>query len=208
MVHEGSRLRCWLGNTYFQRQSRVCTHMSSFDIFILYRHHQKNLTLITAYNLRFVTDATVAVFIAVLLFVLPSKAPRFCPGRSRSFEPGAVWETQPVTHLNMLRTSCIGAHGEFIGSAATTQGASSAPRLLSWKVVQKKLPWGIVLLLGGGFALAKGSEVSKNRLVNLVWFKNTCFCGNDELTPQNWTLNFYNTIMKSPHLLNCLCGCS
>uniref|UniRef100_H3DFK1 Solute carrier family 13 member 5 n=1 Tax=Tetraodon nigroviridis TaxID=99883 RepID=H3DFK1_TETNG len=78
----------------------------------------------------FVTDATVAVFVAVLLFVLPSKAPRFCPRRSRRFEP------------------------------ATNQSASPAPRLLSWKVVQKKLPWGIVLLLGGGFALAKGSEVS------------------------------------------------
>lgn len=106
MVHEGSGLRCRLGNTYFQRQSRVCTHISSVDIFILYRYYQKNLTLITGYNLRFVTDATVAVFIAVLLFVLPSKAPRFCPGRSQSFEPGAVWETQPITHLNMLRTSC------------------------------------------------------------------------------------------------------
>lgn len=35
---------------------------------------------------------------------------------------------------------------------------SSAP-LLSWKIAQKKLPWNIVLLLGGGFALAKGSEV-------------------------------------------------
>jgi len=38
---------------------------------------------------------------------------------------------------------------------------SSAPStaLLSWKIAQKKLPWNIVLLLGGGFALAKGSEV-------------------------------------------------
>uniref|UniRef100_A0A667Y6K7 Solute carrier family 13 member 5 n=1 Tax=Myripristis murdjan TaxID=586833 RepID=A0A667Y6K7_9TELE len=57
----------------------------------------------------YVTDATVAVFIAVLLFILPSKA----------------------------------------------------PPLLTWKVAQKKLPWSIVLLLGGGFALAKGSEVSR-----------------------------------------------
>lgn len=35
----------------------------------------------------------------------------------------------------------------------------SAPPLLTWQVTQKKMPWNIVLLLGGGFALAKGSEV-------------------------------------------------
>ncbi|XP_051847461.1 Na(+)/citrate cotransporter isoform X2 [Antechinus flavipes] len=34
------------------------------------------------------------------------------------------------------------------------------PPLLTWKVVQEKLPWGVVLLLGGGFALAKGCETS------------------------------------------------
>ncbi|XP_034025054.1 solute carrier family 13 member 5 [Thalassophryne amazonica] len=78
----------------------------------------------------YVSDATVAVLIAVLLFVLPSKPPHFCSWRSQSFDtvPG------PST------------------------GSTSA--LLTWKVVQKKLPWGIVLLLGGGFALAKGSEDS------------------------------------------------
>uniref|UniRef100_A0A671TPL9 Solute carrier family 13 member 5 n=1 Tax=Sparus aurata TaxID=8175 RepID=A0A671TPL9_SPAAU len=62
----------------------------------------------------YVTDATVAIFIAILLFVLPSQPPP----------------------------------------------AGTTPPLLTWKVAQKKLPWGIVLLLGGGFALAKGSEVS------------------------------------------------
>uniref|UniRef100_A0A671ML61 Solute carrier family 13 member 5-like n=1 Tax=Sinocyclocheilus anshuiensis TaxID=1608454 RepID=A0A671ML61_9TELE len=62
----------------------------------------------------YVTDATVAIFIAMLLFILPSRQPRLCFG----------------------------------------------PALLSWKVAQKKLPWNIVLLLGGGFALAKGSEES------------------------------------------------
>ncbi|XP_051933567.1 Na(+)/citrate cotransporter-like [Hippocampus zosterae] len=78
----------------------------------------------------YVTDATVALFVAILLFVLPSKLPHFCPWRTQSFD------------------------------TASHQTSSSAPRLLTWKVVQKKLPWGIVLLLGGGFALAKGSEVS------------------------------------------------
>ncbi|XP_071353156.1 Na(+)/citrate cotransporter [Trachinotus anak] len=78
----------------------------------------------------YVTDATVAIFIAVLLFVLPSKPPRFCSWRTRSFDT--------VPH----------------------QTAGPTPPLLTWKVAQKKLPWGIVLLLGGGFALAKGSEES------------------------------------------------
>ncbi|XP_068173024.1 Na(+)/citrate cotransporter isoform X2 [Antennarius striatus] len=78
----------------------------------------------------YVTDATVALFIAILLFVLPSKPPQFCSRRCQSFE------------------------------AATHQAAGPSPPLLTWKVVQKKLPWGIVLLLGGGFALAKGSEES------------------------------------------------
>jgi len=36
---------------------------------------------------------------------------------------------------------------------------SPVPPLLTWEVTQKKMPWNIVLLLGGGFALAKGSEV-------------------------------------------------
>lgn len=37
----------------------------------------------------------------------------------------------------------------------------NAPKtLLSWKVVHERMPWNIILLLGGGFALAKGSEKS------------------------------------------------
>ncbi|KAM8834672.1 Na(+)/citrate cotransporter-like isoform 1-T1 [Synchiropus picturatus] len=75
----------------------------------------------------FVTDATVSLFISVLLFVLPSEPPRFLCRRSDSdsdVSPGP------------------------------------APSLLTWPVTQKKLAWNIMLLLGGGFALAKGSEVS------------------------------------------------
>ncbi|XP_029029404.1 solute carrier family 13 member 2 [Betta splendens] len=34
------------------------------------------------------------------------------------------------------------------------------PTLLSWSVVQDRMPWNIILLLGGGFALAAGSEES------------------------------------------------
>ncbi|XP_078142701.1 solute carrier family 13 member 5a isoform X2 [Centroberyx gerrardi] len=77
----------------------------------------------------FVTDATVSLFVSVLLFVLPSEPPRYL----------CFWR----------------------GSDAESQvSRGPAPPLLTWQVTQKKMPWNIVLLLGGGFALAKGSEVS------------------------------------------------
>lgn len=33
-----------------------------------------------------------------------------------------------------------------------------SPPLITWKVVQQKLPWGLIFLLGGGFALADGAN--------------------------------------------------
>ncbi|KAI9557042.1 hypothetical protein GHT06_016839 [Daphnia sinensis] len=36
----------------------------------------------------------------------------------------------------------------------------SSSSLLEWKYVQDKLPWGIVLLLGGGFAISDASKIS------------------------------------------------
>ncbi|KAA0720302.1 Solute carrier family 13 member 5 [Triplophysa tibetana] len=74
----------------------------------------------------FVTDATVSMFVAALLFVFPSKPPQLCSWWKQSFDTDSV----------------------------------PTPALLTWKVTQKKMPWGIILLLGGGFALAKGCEVS------------------------------------------------
>lgn len=32
--------------------------------------------------------------------------------------------------------------------------------LLPWKVVQQKMPWGLIFLLGGGFAMAEASKES------------------------------------------------
>ncbi|KAJ8256619.1 hypothetical protein COCON_G00187710 [Conger conger] len=79
-------------------------------------------------NAGYVNDATVAVFIAVLMFILPSQPPRL----SLFFPcPHTESQTSPVP-----------------------------PVLLNWKVVQAKMPWDLLLLLGGGFALAKGCEVS------------------------------------------------
>lgn len=35
-----------------------------------------------------------------------------------------------------------------------------APALITWKYVEKNLPWGLIFLLGGGVALSKGGKVT------------------------------------------------
>ncbi|XP_033747142.1 solute carrier family 13 member 2-like [Pecten maximus] len=40
-------------------------------------------------------------------------------------------------------------------------GQTNVPHtLLSWKVAEKNVPWGVIILVGGGFAIAKGCEES------------------------------------------------
>uniref|UniRef100_A0A8C4WIG1 Solute carrier family 13 member 2 n=1 Tax=Gopherus evgoodei TaxID=1825980 RepID=A0A8C4WIG1_9SAUR len=69
----------------------------------------------------YVTDATVVMFISLLMFLIPSEIPTY------------LYSTKQIPVL---------------------------PALLDWKTVNQKMPWNIVILLGGGFALAKGSEES------------------------------------------------
>ncbi|KFZ69472.1 Solute carrier family 13 member 2, partial [Podiceps cristatus] len=75
----------------------------------------------------YVTDATVAIFISVLLFIIPSN---------------------------------ISNNDRDNQQAGSKSKIQAPPALLDWKTVHQKMPWNIVFLLGGGFALAKGSEES------------------------------------------------
>ncbi|XP_059127103.1 Na(+)/citrate cotransporter isoform X1 [Peromyscus eremicus] len=75
----------------------------------------------------YVTDATVAIFVAILLFIVPSQKPKF------NFSS----QTEEERKIPFY-----------------------PPALLDWKYTQEKMPWSIVLLLGGGFAMAKGCEAS------------------------------------------------
>ncbi|EEB10540.1 conserved hypothetical protein [Pediculus humanus corporis] len=68
-----------------------------------------------------IKDATPAMAIVILLFILPA-------------------------NLDFLKTS--------------EKNRKESPGLLSWRVLHQKIPFGIILLLGGGFAMSKASEVS------------------------------------------------
>ncbi len=42
----------------------------------------------------------------------------------------------------------------------TDRKVKAPEALLSWNAIHERLPWSIVLLMGGGYALAAGSEVN------------------------------------------------
>lgn len=71
-----------------------------------------------------VSDGTVAIFISIIMFIMPSDI------------PGLTQDPEKPGRLK------------------------APPALLNWKTVNEKMPWNIVFLLGGGFALAQGSEDS------------------------------------------------
>ncbi|XP_052233654.1 Na(+)/citrate cotransporter-like isoform X2 [Dreissena polymorpha] len=83
----------------------------------------------TLFKTKYVEDSTAAIFMSVILFVLPSKLPKF--GKNDD------------------------GHKEDELTAATEY----VP-LLTWKYVNDKMAWGILLLMGGGFALADGCATS------------------------------------------------
>ncbi|CAG2172045.1 unnamed protein product, partial [Oppiella nova] len=67
-----------------------------------------------------IKDATPAILISVLFFIIPANLSQFYEEReSKKFET-----------------------------------------LLDWKTVHQKMPWGVILLLGGGFAMAEGIDKS------------------------------------------------
>ncbi|XP_061420234.1 solute carrier family 13 member 1-like [Lethenteron reissneri] len=79
------------------------------------------------------TDATVSLLLGFLLFVVPSERPPL-PWLSK---------TQRVKRAE-----------------ESSDSWGSSPALINWKDFQGCMPWEIVILVGGGFALAAGCQVS------------------------------------------------
>uniref|UniRef100_F6TWV1 Solute carrier family 13 member 3 n=1 Tax=Monodelphis domestica TaxID=13616 RepID=F6TWV1_MONDO len=113
-------------------------------------------------NLGPIKFAEQAVFFFFCLFaiLLFSRDPKFIPGWASLFSPGflsdAVTGIAIVTVLFFFPSQKPALKWWFDLKAPNTE----MEPLLSWKKAQETVPWNIILLLGGGFAMAKGCEES------------------------------------------------
>uniref|UniRef100_A0AAR2KZA7 Solute carrier family 13 member 2 n=1 Tax=Pygocentrus nattereri TaxID=42514 RepID=A0AAR2KZA7_PYGNA len=113
-------------------------------------------------NMKFAEVGILTIF--VLLVVLWfSREPGFMPGWASELNRNGQFVTDGTVAILMSTLLFIIPSQLPSGENNTrqTERKLKAPEaLLNWKVVHERMPWNIVLLLGGGFALASGSEVS------------------------------------------------
>ncbi|KAK5868573.1 hypothetical protein PBY51_009573 [Eleginops maclovinus] len=104
------------------------------------------------------------LFIFTLLVVLWfTREPGFIPGwATLLFNKDKPYVTDGTVAILMSALFfCIPSKLPLCCGKSEDETPSEAPSaLLNWDVVHEKMPWNILLLLGGGFALAHGSEKS------------------------------------------------
>ncbi|XP_077397070.1 solute carrier family 13 member 2-like isoform X2 [Festucalex cinctus] len=108
-------------------------------------------------------EASVLIIFTLLVLLWFTREPGFIPGWATVlFNQNKTYVTDGTVAIFMSSLFfCIPSKFPRCGRTSEDDGPSEvAPPLLSWETVHEKMPWNILLLLGGGFALAHGSEVS------------------------------------------------
>ncbi|CAL1290950.1 unnamed protein product [Larinioides sclopetarius] len=96
-------------------------------------------------------EAAVFFFFVVLVFLWIFREPKFMSGWADLFSSDTrKGDAVPVMAILFLLFLC----------PAEPWRIRESPALLKWSAVQSKLPWGLVLLMGGGFAVAQGTQKS------------------------------------------------
>ena len=101
-------------------------------------------------------------FLVVMLMMPPLPWSSWCC--SSSCQPGRISGVSGIREVSICRLFPLVAREDVNWSFRFTISESGKEKpseaLLNWDYVQDRLPWGIVLLLGGGFALSDASKES------------------------------------------------
>ncbi|KAL6119383.1 slc13a3 [Pungitius sinensis] len=105
-------------------------------------------------------EGSIAFFFVLFAVLLFTRDPKFIPGWSVLFKKGYV--SDAVTGVIIVSMLFFFPSQKPSLSWWFDPQASNTPYvpLLSWKKAQDTVPWNIILLLGGGFAMAKACEES------------------------------------------------
>ncbi|XP_033742792.1 solute carrier family 13 member 5-like [Pecten maximus] len=99
-------------------------------------------------------EKAVLVHFIILVLCWFTLEPEFVPGWGSLFKHGYVSDSVPAMVIGSLL---------FVFPSSRNQNNVSSKKcrtLLDWKTFNRKLPWGVALLLGGGFALAHACQES------------------------------------------------
>jgi len=102
----------------------------------------------------------VLILFIILVILWFFKTPVFIPGWGDFFKKSTArvppWDTIPPTNKVSVSsaTPAVFIVALVFMLPREYNSRKSSPALLDWPTVEKRLPWGVILLLGGGFALA------------------------------------------------------
>lgn len=108
-------------------------------------------------------EVCVLIIFTLLVLLWFTREPGFMPGWATVlFNKEKTYVTDGTVAILMSSLFfCIPSKlPRCLGGSEDETSVNAPPSLLNWGIVHEKMPWNIVLLLGGGFALAQGSEKS------------------------------------------------
>jgi len=109
-------------------------------------------------------EIQVLVLFIILIFLWFFQKPKFITGWGDFFKGKASCHQKNCAEQGFRSVSLHPATPAVLIVAVTFllprkwSFSSNSERLLDWKTVEKRLPWGVILLLGGGFALADATK--------------------------------------------------
>ncbi|XP_046386158.1 sodium-dependent high-affinity dicarboxylate transporter 3-like isoform X2 [Ischnura elegans] len=114
-------------------------------------------------------ELSVLILFGTLILAWIFRAPQFITGWAEIISDKEITDSTPAIFFVLL-LFLLPADSKF---ASCTGNHEVSPALLKWSFIHKKLPWGLILLLGGGFAMATG--FAKSGLSKLIGQKMTVF---------------------------------